>query len=140
AAMHVIASARRARSRDHLTVGAAALACAMLAVAALIFLGIIYSFSRMGFIAALSALFVIAAVSLSAGLPARKRWLALGLAGALVVCGFVLLPPDPLADRFAKLGTDEEITLGDRFLLWKDTRNLIQQYPLFRCGLGGDEA
>jgi len=140
AVMYPIAIGRRVRSRDSLPVGAAAMACAMLAVAALILLGIIYSFSRMGFIVSLCSLFVIGAVSLSAGLPAGKRWLALGLAGSLVVCGFFLLPPDPLADRFAKLGTDEEITLGDRFLIWKDTRNLIKAYPIFGCGLGGYEA
>ena len=58
AVMYPVAVLRRAHSRWHSSVAPALAASGVWALAILIFFGIIFSFSRMGFIAALSSLFV----------------------------------------------------------------------------------
>ena len=139
AVIYPAAIIRRSRSRG-LPAGAAVIACVMLALATLIFLGILYSFSRMGFVASLCSLFVLGATALGAWLPARKKWAGLVFAAVLVVCGFVFLAPDPLVQRFPKIDTDKEVPLAGRALIWKDTMHLIKAYPVFGCGLGGYES
>ncbi len=139
AVIYPAAIIRRSRSRG-LPAGAALIACVMLALATLIFLGILYSFSRMGFVASLCSLFVLGATALGAWLPARKKWAGLVFAAVLVVCGFVFLAPDPLVHRFSKADTDKEVSLAGRALIWKDTMHLIKAYPVFGCGLGGYES
>jgi O-antigen ligase len=78
--------------------------------------------------------------SLGVDLPIRKKWVAVGLVGVLVLLSFVFLPPDQLIGRFAELGSSEGITANDRVLMWKETLHLIAAYPLFGCGLGGYES
>ncbi len=138
AVIYPAAIIRRSGSRG-LPAGAAVIACMMLALAALIFLGIIFSMSRMGFVASLCSLFVLGATVLGAWLPARKKWAGLVFAAVLLVCGFVFLAPDPLVQRFSKIDTDKEVTLAGRALIWKDTLHLIKAYPIFGCGLGSYE-
>jgi hypothetical protein len=58
AMMYPVAVLRRARSRWHSSVARALAASGVWALAALMLAGIILSFSRMGFIATLSSLFV----------------------------------------------------------------------------------
>src|SRR5438552_14465454 len=106
AVIYPAAIIRRSRSRG-LPAGAAVIACVMLALATLIFVGILYSFSRMGFVASLCSLFILGATVLGAWLPARKKWAGLVFAAVLVVCGFVFLAPDPLVQRFPKIDTDK---------------------------------
>lgn len=67
AVMYAVALSRRGRS--------ALAACGAWALAGLLFIGIVYSFSRMGFVASLVSLFVMGAL---AG-TARRRWVAAGL-------------------------------------------------------------
>jgi len=116
---------------SNLLVGALT-ACASLSAAALILLAIIHSQSRMGFIAALFSLFVMALLAL----PFRK-WTALALAAALVLLAFIYLPPDQLIARFADLASTDEISGDTRAHIWSDTLRLIAAYPVFGCGLGG---
>ena len=136
AVIYPVAVMRRVRSRRRSPAGPALKACALLAVAAVLLLGIIYSLSRMGLVAALCSLLVMGILALSPGLSAKGKFLMVGSIAVLAVLSFVFLPPDRLIIRFAQLSSAEEITAQGRLLLWGETLDLIAAYPLFGCGLG----
>ena len=140
AVIYPVALLRPGRSRESPSALPALKACAVWAVATVILLGIIYSLSRMGFIAALTSLFVMAALGFGARLSAKKKWAAVGMVGILILLSFVILPPDQLIFRFADLSRGEKISANDRMLIWKETLHLIAAYPVFGCGLGGYES
>ena len=137
AVIYPVAVMRRVRSRRHSPAGPAVKASAVLAVAAVLLLGIIYSLSRMGFLAALCSLLVMGILALSPGLSARGKFLIVGSITLSIMISFVFLPPDQLIVRFARISSVEGITAEDRVLLWRETLDLIAAYPLFGCGLGG---
>jgi O-antigen ligase len=114
-------------------------ACAMISLATIIFLGIIYSLSRMGFIASLCSVSAMVATGAVSGLPRNKR-VAVGGAVVLVAVVFAFLAPDRLIERFGKVSTEQKIQSDTRMLLWRDTLQLIRRYPLFGCGIGGYES
>jgi O-antigen ligase len=144
AVVYPVALLRRARSRGHSPLAPALAACGVWALAALMFAGIVHSFSRMGFIATLFSLFVMGTLAfgtrqLSWVASSRKRQGgAVGLVAALALAGFVFLPPDRLILRFAQLVSTDP-TGGGRAQLWAETIPLIRAYPVFGCGLGGYE-
>jgi len=144
AVVYPVALWRRTRSRGHLAVAPALEACGVWALAGLLFAGIIHSLSRMGFIATLSSLFVMGTLAfgtrqLSWAASSRKRQIiTVGLVAALVLAGFLFLPPDRLIARFAQLVSTDS-TGGGRAQLWAETIPLIKAYPVFGCGLGGYE-
>ena len=145
ALMYPVAVLRRNRSPDHSPVRPALIACAVLALAALILLGIIHSLSRMGFIAALVSLFVCGtAILLQTARyklwSASRKLLVVLFVAALILLGFIFLPPDQLIARFGQLAFSDGITSQDRLQLWRETLPLIAAYPLFGCGLGGYES
>ena len=117
----------------------------MWALAILIFFGIIFSFSRMGFIAALSSLLVMGTLVLVTTQLSwvirspRRRWFGVGMVAALALAGFVFLPPERLIQRFATFVSTDELTSAGRAQLWAETLPLIKAYPVFGCGLGGYE-
>ena len=123
AVMYAAAVSRRGRN--------ALAACGACALAGLLFIGIVYSFSRMGFVASLVSLFVMGALAASS----RRRWVVAGLLAAVVAGAFVFLPPDALILRFAQLASDRR----SRTELWSETIPLIRAYLPFGCGLGGYE-
>jgi len=110
-----------------------------------LFSGIILSFSRMGFIAALSSLFVMGTlVVVTTQLNwltgfRRRRWVAIGMVAAMVLAGFVFLSPDKLIQRFARFVSTDGLTSEGRTQLLVETIPLIRAYPVFGCGLGGYE-
>jgi O-antigen ligase len=118
----------------------AAWACAGFAVAAVILLGIIYSLSRTGFLASLTSLFVMGLVALGAGRPRWRKFVAVGVVAAVIVLGFIFLPPDQLVKRLAQIASTEKVTAEARLSLWRETLDLIAAYPVFGCGLGGYES
>jgi O-antigen ligase len=130
AVMYPLAVFRRVRSRERESIGPAVQCAAVAAVAVLILLGIIFSFSRSGFIAALGAVLMMGAL----GLGSRKRpWVAIGVVAPLVLAGFALLPPEKLISRFAT----DELKAEERPELWAETLRFVRQYPALGCGLGG---
>jgi len=137
AVMYPVAVLRGTHSRYSAPARPALVACAWLAVAAAILLGIIHSLSRMGFIAALASLFVMGALALGAGRRAWRRWLAVGLAGALVLFAFIFLPPNDLIARFGELAATEELSGDTRVQIWREAVRVIAAFPVFGCGLGG---
>ena len=135
----------RRRVRVRTPLGPAVTACAVWAVAAAIFLGIIYSLSRTGFIASLAALFLMGAMAAGGaslrwvGESRARRWVAVGLVGAVVASGFVFLPPDQLIARFGDLFATEELGADDRAELNRETLRLVRAYAASGCGLGAYE-
>jgi putative inorganic carbon (HCO3(-)) transporter len=145
AVMYPVAVLRPAQSRWHSSVAPALAASIVWALAVLIFTGIILSFSRMAFIATLSSLFLMGTLVLGTTQLSwltgsrRRRWGAVGMVAALVLAGFVFLPPDRLIQRFARFVSTDGLTSDGRTGLWAETIPLIKAYPVFGCGLGGYE-
>lgn len=140
AIMHPVAVFRRNAKRHESPAGPAILACGGLALATVILLGIVHSLSRMGFMAALGALFVMGTGALGAGSRSWTRRLAAGAVAVLVILGFIFLPTDPLIARFADLAATEDLSGDTRVQIWQDTLQLIAAFPVFGCGLGGYES
>ena len=143
--MYPLAVLRGAHTRWHLSIAPALAASGVWTLALLIFAGIILSLSRMGFIATLSSLFVMGALVLGTTQlgwvtgSRRRRWIGVGMVAALVLAGFVFLPPERLIQRFAEFVSTDGLTGGRRTDLWAETIPLIRAYPVFGCGLGGYE-
>jgi len=145
AVMYPLAVLRRASSRLQSPLAPTRAACGVWALAGLMFAGVVYSFSRMGFIATLSSLLVMGILALGirqlswVTVSRRRKWVTTGFFAGLVLVSFVFLPPDRLVQRFAELVSSDELTAGARTHLWAETIPLIRAYPLFGCGLGGYE-
>jgi putative inorganic carbon (HCO3(-)) transporter len=145
AVMYPVAVLHRTRSRWHSSVAFALAASGVWALAVLMFAGIIFSFSRMGFIATLFSLFLMGTLVLGTRHltwvtgSRRRRWAGVGMVGALVLAGFVFLPPERLIQRFAEFVSSDGLTAKGRTDLWAETIPLIRAYPAFGCGLGGYE-
>jgi len=131
--MYGLAALRRARTRFHTHLRPALVACAAFAAAGVLLLASVVSLSRMGFIAALFALAVLALSRLP-----HKRWLFALPAAAVLL--FIYLPPNELIARFAELSTAGKIASQDRLDVWSQTIPLIRDYPLTGCGLGAFES
>lgn len=145
AVIYPVAVLRRARSRWHSPLPPSLAACGLWALAGMMFAGIVHSFSRMGFIAALSSLFVMCTLALGTRQLSwvtgsrRRRWGAAAVVATLALAGFIFLPPDKLVQRFAELVSTDELTAGGRTHLWAETIPLIRAYAFFGCGMGGYE-
>lgn len=145
AVMYPVAVLRRSHSRCHSSVTPALAASSVWALAVLIFAAIILSFSRMGFIATLSSLFLMGILVLGTAQMSwiacsrRRRWAGIGMIAGLVLAGFVYLPPEKLIQRFAEFASTDGLTGEGRTDLWAEIIPLIKAYPVFGCGLGGYE-
>ena len=143
AVAYPVALWQRTRSQGCSAAAPALAACGVWALAGLIFAAIVFSFSRMGFIATLASVFVMGALALGtrqlswAARSRKTQTATVSLVAALVLAGFVFLPPDKLIARFAQLVSAGED--GGRAQLWAETIPLIRAYPAFGCGLGGYE-
>ena len=118
-----------------LTVRAALAASGMFAAAALILLAIVSSLSRMGFAAALFALFMLAVASPRGRTGPTWGWFARCALGLLPLLAAVFLAPDNLIRRFGQLA-GEDISDDVRTRIWLDTFRLIADQPVLGCGLG----
>jgi O-antigen ligase len=114
-------------------------ACSGFVLAALLVASVLFSLSRMGFLASLASVLMIALLGF-AGAPTRSKWLGAGVVIGLVVLGFLFLSPGQLLERFVSLSSSENLSAEGRLALWRETGHLIAAYPLFGCGLGTYEA
>jgi|GEM_PF-585603 len=109
--------------------------CGLLGVATVLLLAVVYSMSKMGFVAGLFGVFVLGALALCSWLEAWRKRLALAGLGALVFLFLVFLPPDELIRHYGSL-----LSAGDptesRGPIAADTVQLIAAYPVFGSGLG----
>ena len=140
AVMPAVAVFRRVAGRRKTPAGPAILACALLAVAAVMLLAVVQSLSRMGFLAVLASLFVMGAAALGAGAGTWKRKLPVVAVAVSVLLGFIFLPTDPLILRFADLAETEDISADTRARIWRESTALVADFPLAGCGLGGYES
>jgi O-antigen ligase len=114
----------------------ALLACLPIACSALIFVGVIYSFSRMGLVVAIASTAILAVLGFS-GRSAGKRRAAGALALLAISLILIFLAiPNGLLDRFADTPGGDELTADARLQIWKETLHLIDAYPIFGTGLG----
>jgi O-antigen ligase len=129
-----IALLRYGRARHAAPASRTVKAGALLAIAALIFGGLLYSLSKMGFVSGLGGLFVMGVLAVTTRLRTWQKWLALASMAAFVIFVFLFLPPDELVGRFGGLSSND--SSEGRWPIWLDTLRLIAAYPVFGCGLG----
>jgi O-antigen ligase len=145
AVMYPVTVLRRAHSRGHWSVAPALAASGLCALAVLMFSGIIFSLSRMGFITMLFSLFMMGALLVGTTQLSwvirsrRRRWVGVGMVAALVLAAFVFLPPERLIQRFSEFVSTDGLPGEGRTGLWAETIPLVRAYPVFGCGLGGYE-
>ena len=114
---------------------AAARPCAALVAAGLILGGLVSSFPRAGFAAALAGALVFMVLAQGTG---NRRRVRLGVAGtALTVCaGAFLLLPEGFIGRYADISTADALLGEGRVELWDETVELAAAYPWLGSGLG----
>ncbi|HTS13121.1 MAG TPA: O-antigen ligase family protein [Candidatus Limnocylindrales bacterium] len=107
--------------------------------AILLFVAIVFSFSRMGLISACASLAVLAAL----GWPRHRRsrvdikLVVACLAVSVAVAAWV--GPGPVVEHFERLSHDEPLAAGSnegRMALWRDAAKLIRAHPWGGSGLG----
>ena len=108
--------------------------CALFGGATAMFVAVIDSQSKMGFLAVLSGPLAMAALALSAGRSVRGKWFgAAGLAVILLVA-IVFLPSNQVISGFGSAATDS--TGEGRLPVAQDTIRLVADFPLFGSGVG----
>ena len=134
---------QRGKKRFETSGVSAVLACGLFGAGAAMLMAVVFSASRMGFLAALFSLLFIGTVAssgaISRRLDARLRWLPVGLISVAIAVTFVYLPTDELIARFAQAG-NETLTADTRVLIWKETGELVKAGPWAGFGLGSYES
>lgn len=104
-----------------------------------ILLGILFSLSRMGFLAAVASISLVCILSMSGGSP-RMRWMPAFAVGVLILAALVVLPPPQLVARFADIASTENVSADTRSRIWSESAPLVRDAPLFGSGLGSYES
>jgi O-antigen ligase len=127
---------RRKHRREGGSLKRVLLASALIGCATCIFLGALYSMSRMS-LAAITASLLVLAIGFSVGkADGRFRYMA-GACAALVFLGVVFLSaPGALLERLAKRGGQDPLTADARVAIWKETLPMTTDYRFFGSGLG----
>jgi O-antigen ligase len=131
---YAIALLRARRSRYGPTIGRVLAAVAILFLAAMMLVALTYSLSKMGFVAGVSGLFLMALVASMASVKGWKKWASVGLLGAVFLLVLVCLPPDQLVSSYGSVFSDK--TAEGRLPMWSDSLHLLTAYPLVGSGLG----
>lgn len=121
----------------------ALLSCLFFGASAIMMLGIVRSSSRMGFIAAILSLFVMAttAIVVSSRGSGKLRLIPVAVLALFFAAAFILLPTDRLAERFASMASsDDKEDADSRLEYWRQTVPLVKAYPVSGCGLGAYES
>jgi O-antigen ligase len=148
AVMYPVAILSRNKERHESPALPALKASGILAIAAVLLIGIIHSLSRMGFLATLAALFIIASTTLSLRsyierpvvITLWRKIVPIGAAALVVIMGFIFLPTDPLIARFSDLAKTEDISADTRAQIWRDSASLVRAFPVVGVGLGAYES
>ncbi len=110
-----------------------AAALGLMGLAAVIFIAIVSSLSKMGFISTLGSLLVMGVLLVASRVPGWKKWPALAGLAVLLLGVFLAVAPNELVDAF---GTTTSDPSGEgRMPIWGDTLKIIAAYPLFGSGL-----
>jgi O-antigen ligase len=136
AVMLPVAVWRRKGKEPESSLESVVLCCVLGVIATVILIGIVNSLSRMGFVAALMSLLVIAVLTVGTDRSGRLRWKpALGFALLILLC-FFLLPSNAFIARFGGAISAAELSADLRWRIWGDTFQLWRQFPVFGCGFG----
>jgi O-antigen ligase len=134
------------RAGNHRAHGAAGKAALYFFLAALLILAVVFSESRMGLIACVGSLAMMAAVMglrgrrFAAPQAAQNAGLILLLLAASAALMF-WMGPEPVFSRFVALSEQQGPgAAGSRLAVWADTLRLIGERPLAGIGLGAFEA
>ncbi|MGJ5813069.1 O-antigen ligase family protein [Paludibaculum fermentans] len=143
AALWALSVWRRGQTRHERPAGPALAACALLGIAACLLVGVVFSLSRMGFMASLMGLLLAGVLVLGTssepgyGRKRSLRWVApVIIVSVGTALAAVYLPTDELIKRFATFAETDEISKDTRREIWRDTRTLIAAYPVTGSGLG----
>ena len=113
---------------------------AAIAVAALIFLAILLSYSRMGLAATSGSLLVMVLLGFGPGASWRRNIPVIGALAVALVLVLLFLIPAGFLDRYALVAGVEGLETEGRVTLWAETLQLIRDYPVFGCGMGAYES
>lgn len=136
--MWAVAHWRGRRSRDA-GLGPATKASIMMAMAALLLVAILYSLSRMGFVAALVSLLTLALTATS-GFSRWRKWVVSSALVLLLLGSFIFVPPNEMVVRFMGVAGTKEPAADVRLGIWQDSFLLIAAFPVFGCGFGAFES
>jgi putative inorganic carbon (hco3(-)) transporter len=139
-ALAVIALRRR-HGQEGGSLKRALVACALLGCAVLIFLGALYSISRMGIAAIAASLLVLLFLVPVARAGKRKtagRSIYVSAAAATIVLMLVIFVSAPvvLLERLGNRDTHEPLTADARVQIWRETVPMTADYRVFGSGLG----
>ena len=146
AVMYPVAVLRRNHSSGYARARATLAACGVWALAAIMFAGIAFSFSRMGFVAALCSLLVIGVLALGnrrlSGVAPSPSWprRVAAISAVVALAGSLFAAPDKLILRYAQVASVGGFRADIRASVWPETISLIKAYPVVGCGLGGYES
>lgn len=132
---------RRKHGHEGGSLNRALAACALLGCAVLIFLGALYSISRMGIAAIAASLLVLVFLLPVARAGMRKtagRSIYISAAAATVVLLLALFVSAPvvLLERLGSRDTHEPLTADVRLRIWRETLPMTADYRIFGSGLG----
>jgi O-antigen ligase len=138
--MGAIAWLHQEDSAEERGLGQTLAAGGLLLASAMMLAAIVYSLSRMGFLAALAGLLVIGLFCVEGKPQSRRGRFWLGGICLLAIAGFLFLPTVPLIERFGDLASSEQISADTRVEIWRETWQMVRDYPWIGVGLGGYES
>jgi O-antigen ligase len=112
------------------------LACALIACAAVIFLGALHSMSRMGVAAIAVSLLVLAICGGMRKNAGRYGYTVTATVAAVFILVIFLSTPGALLERLATQGGAEPLTTDVRVRIWEETLHMSADYRVFGSGLG----
>lgn len=124
------------RSPKSLPVSKAVTASVAFGLAAAMLVGLVYSLSKMGFVAGLGGLAAIGVLAAFWKLKGPGRWLAVGGLAITFILVFAFLPTDQLANAYGSFFSNDPSSAEGRAPVWSDSRHLLRAYPAFGTGLG----
>src|SRR5262249_35798905 len=95
---------------------------------------IVYSMSRMGFVASLISLALMGAVAWGIHIAPRARWALAAVLISAIVLNLQFLWHDQLMTRIAT--GKQDIQAENLGQLWQESLSLLRRFPIFGCGLG----
>lgn len=112
---------------------------ALLGISLLLFGGLLVSFSKMGFVGGLLAIFVAGTLAVVTRSRSSLRWLIAAALALLLIGSFVFLPSDTFVANYGAVSSPGQTDLEGRAPVWLETLHLIADYPVFGCGFGNYE-
>jgi len=132
---------RRKRGQEGRSLKRVLVACALLGCAVLIFLGALYSISRMGIAAIAASLLVLVFLAPVARAGMRKTagrriYISAAVATVVLILALFIAAPVALLERLGNQDSHEPLTADVRVRIWRETLPMTADYRIFGSGLG----